>query len=367
MTKRAAPTNQPVTEGVIASTVELSLDDGAPATVLLLPFGKHYGRDGRGPYVLHPGAHAEQVIASTKAMAGSHDLMFDYDHQSFHAPRVGGKAKAAGWISTKSLRTGEDGIYGDVAWTAPADAALNAREYRYHSPYFRVSKSDRKITRLVNAGLTNSPNLDLPALAAEDPDASQQESDTPMTIATMLSSTALTACGLTAESSDEDALAAIDQLVADKSETQVVLASVQDKLGLGSDADTDAVLAAVETAQAGGDPDPAKYVPIGALKDVNARLASIEEEKVLATIDQAVADGKLAPAQKDWAIALGKKDFPSLQSFIGDAPAFKGGQQIDGDPPTEKGKLTQEERVICAQLGVSAADFMKTRDEEGSI
>lgn len=368
MTKLAATSAARKTEGVIASTVELSLDNGAPKSVLLLPFGKHYGRDGRGPYILDRGDHAAQVIAATQAVAGSADLMFDYDHQSFHAPRVGGQAKAAGWIAPASLRQGEEGIYGDVAWTPPADAALNAREYRYHSPYFRVDKASRRITRLVNAGLTNSPNLDLPALAAEEPDASPEEG-TPMTIkiATLLSSAALAGLAVTADSSDDDVLAAIDQLVTDKTGTEAALASVQQKLGLGDDADTEAVLAAVDNAQKGAAPDPTKFVPIAALKDVNDRLAQIEEEKVLAAIDGAIEGGKLPPAQKDWATELGKKDFASLRTYLDTAPAFNGGETVKGDAPVEKGKLTQEERVICAQQGLTEAEFLAARDDEGNI
>lgn len=353
-----------LSEGVIASSIELvATDNGVAKNVLLLPFGEHYGRDGRGPYVLERGAHAEQVIAATRKVQGSADLPFDYDHQSFHAQRVGGQAKAAGWIKPGSLTVAADGIRADVEWTQPAEAALAAREYRYHSPYFMVDKLTRRITRLVNAGLTNTPNLELPALASQDGGASSEEGETMKTIAQALSATALTALGLTAESDDEAAIAAVDQLITAKADTEQVLASVRTKLGVDADADSEAVLASIGSAASA--PDPSKFVPVAALKDVTDQLAEIREEKVIATVEQAIEGGKLPPAQKDWAIAHGKADFASLQSFLGGQPAFKGGSQLQGDPPAgDKTKLTEEERAICSQLGIAQEDFLKSRDKE---
>lgn len=143
--------------------------DGAPLRrVKLLPYGTFSGRDGRGPWVLDGKDHADQVIATTRAVQGNTDMVFDYDHQTALAavPGVGGRAPAAGWISVASLAAEGDGIYGDVSWTDAADAALRAKVYRYYSPHFRALPGTGRITRLVNAGLTNTPNLDLPALAS---------------------------------------------------------------------------------------------------------------------------------------------------------------------------------------------------------
>lgn len=137
--------------------------------VKLLPYGRFEGRDGRGPWTLDGKAHAEEVIATTRRVQGNTDMMFDYDHQSALSavPGVGGMAKAAGWIKPDTLAAEADGIYANVEWTRPAEAAIMAREYRYYSPYFRALRENGRITRLVNAGLTNSPNLDVPALASQ--------------------------------------------------------------------------------------------------------------------------------------------------------------------------------------------------------
>lgn len=137
--------------------------------VKLLPYGRFGGRDGRGPWTLEGKAHADEVIAATRRLQGGTDILFDYDHQSALSavPDVGGMAKAAGWIKPDTLTAEADGIYGDVEWTRPAETAIMAREYRYYSPYFRFLKENGRVTRIINVGLTNSPNLDLPALASQ--------------------------------------------------------------------------------------------------------------------------------------------------------------------------------------------------------
>lgn len=359
---------------VIASALALPVTAGKVSRrMLLAPFGEFNGRDGRGPYVLEDRSHAEQVIAATKAFKKGADFLVNYDHQSEFAAvqGVGGKAPAAGWIKLDTLAVDDAGIYGEVDWTPAAEASLQAREYRYHSPHFRVDPRTRRLTRLVNAGLTNSPNLDLPALASQEPGITPADPANPTqgndmskpVLAAALSSTALAALQLTADAADETVLAAIDTALAGKAKDQQVLASIRTKFKLADDAGEQAVLAAVESGA--GNPDPAKYVPVDALKGVTDELAQIREEKVLHSVDQAVEQGKLAPALKDWAIDLGKKDLAALQSYLGTAPAFDGAASLKGEPPaTEKGKLNAEEQAICAQLGLSETDFLKSRDGE---
>lgn len=367
MSKPAAPAATDV--AVIASATALPVQAGAPGKRFrIVPFGTFGGRDGRGPWHLRDKAHAGQVIAATKAFLNGVEMVVNYDHQTELAavPGVGGNAKAAGWINPDTLEIGEDGIYATADWTPAAEAALQAREYRYYSPHFRARPGTGELTRIVNVALTNSPNIEVSALASQDAGAFSEGS--PMKkIASLLSATALTALGLKADSEDEAAINAIDQLVADKAGDAAILASVRTRFKLADDAGEEAVLNAITTAAAAGEPDPAKFVPVDALKDVQAQLNAIQEEKVLASVDQAIEQGKLAPALKDWAISLGKKDIGELQSYLGKAPAFKADSQLQGDPPaTEKGKLNAEESAICAQLGISEADFLKSRDGEGT-
>jgi phage I-like protein len=349
---------------VIASAIAVPMQDGAVARRFrIVPFGTFSGRDGRGPWHLRDKAHAEEVIAATKAFLNGVDMVVDYDHQSEFAavPGVGGVAKAAGWINADTLEVGADGIYASAEWTPPAEAALKAREYRYYSPHFRAAKGTGDLTRLVNVGLTNSPNIEVSALASQEAGAFNEGS--PMKkIAMLLSASALTALGLKADSEDEAAINAIDKLAENAGKDAAILASVRTRFKLADDAGEEAVLAAIAATPA--EPDPAKFVPIDALKDVQAKLGELQEDKVLAAVDAAIKQGKLTPAQKDWAVKLGKQDMSELNSFLATAPVFEGGVRIEGNPETRKTALTEEEAAICSMMGVKPEDYLKVRNAE---
>lgn len=351
---------------VIASAIAVPVQEGAVAKRFrIVPFGTFGGRDGRGPWHLRDKAHAEQVIAATKAFLNGVDMVVNYDHQSEYAavPGVGGVAKAAGWINPDTLEVGADGIYASAEWTPAAEAALQAREYRYYSPHFRARPGTGELTKLVNVGLTNSPNIEVSALASQEAGAFNEGS--PMKkIAMLLSASTLTALGLKADSEDEAAINAIDTLIADRGKDAAILASVRTKFKLADDAGEEAVLAAIATAATPGEPDPAKFVPIDALKDVQAKLGELQEDKVLAAVDAAIEQGKLTPAQKDWAVKLGKQDMSELNSFLATAPVFKGGKVIEGAPGTETSKLTEEERVVCSVMGWSEEEFLDQKKKE---
>lgn len=364
MTKPAAPSSDDV--AVIASALALPVQDGAPAKRFrIVPFGSFKGRDGRGPWHLKDKAHAEQVIAATKAFLNGVEMLVNYDHQSEYAavPGVGGVAKAAGWINPDTLEVGSDGIYASAEWTAPAEAALQAREYRYYSPHFRARPGTGELTRIINVGLTNSPNIEVSALASQDPGASPAEG-TAMSIAKLLSVAALTALGLTAKSEDEAAINAIDKLTEGKNGDAAILASVRTRFKLADDAGEEAVLAAIETAAAAGEPDPSKFVPIAVVTDIQKQLGELQEDKVLACVDGAIKVGKLTPAQKDWALKLGRKDISELNSYLATAPVFEGGKVVDGKPGAETSKLTEEERVVCSVMGWSEEDFLDQKKKE---
>lgn len=369
MSKPAAPSSASDV-AVIASAIALPVEGGAPAKRLrIVPFGPFKGRDGRGPWLLKGKAHAEQVIAATREYLNGVDMLVNYDHQSEYAavPGVGGVARAAGWINPDTLEVGEDGIYASVEWTAAAEAALQAREYRYYSPHFRQRPPSGEVTRIINVGLTNSPNIEVSALASQSfgqEAGAFNEGSSMKKIAMLLSATALTALGLRADSEDEAAINAIDKLAGEKNGDAAILASVRTRFKLADDAGEEAVLNAIAAAATPGDPDPSKFVPIAVVTDIQKQLGALQEDKVLACVDAAIEDGKLTPAQKDWAVKLGKQDLGELNSFLATAPAFKGGKVIEGQPGQEASKLTEEERVVCSVMGWSEEAFLDQKKKE---
>jgi phage I-like protein len=153
-----------------AAVAEIPLVNGEPLRrVKLLPIGTFTLRDGRGPFRIRDLAHANQVVAATRAWLGSADFNWDYNHQVLATGAAGGsEAVAAGWSKVDTLRAQDDGIYIDVDWTQRAAERLRAREFRYLSPLFmaRPVAEGGDVLHLKNAALTNIGAIDLPAIAA---------------------------------------------------------------------------------------------------------------------------------------------------------------------------------------------------------
>lgn len=143
-----------------ATCRELILEDGnAPEWVALIPAGELKGFDGRTFVNDRP----QGVVDAFERHP--HDIPLDWEHTSERAvedqPAGPNPSPAAGWIVELQVREGE--IWGRVEWTDSGRASVAARDYRYVSPAI-LHKKDGRVMGIVSAGLTNRPNLDLPAL-----------------------------------------------------------------------------------------------------------------------------------------------------------------------------------------------------------
>ena len=358
MTKRKTSPDAGTQVAIAAAQAALDAEGKVRTRVQLLPFGDpFFGRDGRGPYRLADAAHAQQVIETTAAIQRGTELFIDYDHQSVLAVPKGGTAKAAGWI--KQLHVEADGIYGDVEWTAAATAALEAGEYRYISPFFRHLK-DGRVTRLVNAGLTNSPNLDLAAIASADMDADEADDDEGVTNSMKSIASAL---GLAEDASEEEVLAAIKDRMEKSTAQASALASARTALGLADDADGAAIASALVEQSAAV--DLTQFVPRASYDALAKQMKDDAEKSAIAAVDQAIADGKVLPAQRAWALALVKKDQASFHSFLAGAAPFAAGDVLNNQPENA-GKftaLTEDEAIACEMTGMSPEDFLAAKNE----
>lgn len=87
-------------------------------------------------------------------------LLIDFDHFSYDPEK---SSEAAGWIT--SLENRNDGLWAQVRWSAAGDAAVTNGRYRFVSPVWLASDTQRmegnrvRPMRLDTAGLTNAPNL----------------------------------------------------------------------------------------------------------------------------------------------------------------------------------------------------------------
>lgn len=131
--------------------------DGAayapPEWLPLVPAGEIVGRDGRTWTNADPAA----LVAGAAL-----PIPVDLNHATHLAAPGGGAADAQGWVEALEVRDGA--VWGRIAWTPAGAAALNGRAYRYYSPAFLFDPDTRVVSGLASVGLTNNPNLSLPAL-----------------------------------------------------------------------------------------------------------------------------------------------------------------------------------------------------------
>jgi phage I-like protein len=307
-------------------SVDLPAKIGADNTqiVHIVPAGRFQGRDGRGPYVL---TDAEAVINETRRYHGKTEMLVDFEHHSVIAVKDGKKAPAAGWIS--ALQAREDGIWAKVTWTAEAGNLIRQRAYRYLSPVFQHDRQGN-VTRLLNVGLVNSPNLDLTAVARSE--------------------------------------------VLSMNEEQ--LADLRSLLGLSPDADfaavRDAIAAMMQSANS-TNPDPSKFVPIGDFERVvaegNMLRKGIGRQEAEAHVSGLINRGALVPFLRDWAMNLCSINKPQLDAFIErTGPALTQIMSVQVKHPAYEtqtaGTLAADELAICQTMGLTEAEFISARGGE---
>ena len=316
----------------LSSTAANSVDlpSSVPADnsqwIHVLPAGKTFGRDGRGPYELRD---ADAVMAATQQFHGRTKMMVDYEHQSLNAAKNGQPAPAAGWIV--GLQKRADGIWAKAEWTSAAATSIREKAYRYLSPVFKHSR-EGEIGLLVNIALTNTPNLDLTALASVE---------------------------FTMDYEKE-------------------LAKLRALLGLAEDADMQAILDAITALQTSANsaaPDPAQYVPIGdferVVRDANSLRQGVTKDAAVAHVAEQVRNGRLAPFMQDWAISLCTTNKPAFDSFMDRVgPAFNHVLKPSGLGSREPrgsnsgNSLTASELAVCTAMGLTTEEFMTSRGRD---
>lgn len=146
-------------------TVELKADatGKAPTDIELIPReGTITGRDGRIFLHDHPG----NIIKEFNQ--GEVDLPIDLEHSTQLKAPNGEPALAVGWIK-KLIMNPYGAIWGTIEWNQLGRELIEAKAYRYISPVFTIESGSKRIIKLISAGLTNKPNLFIPALNSETP------------------------------------------------------------------------------------------------------------------------------------------------------------------------------------------------------
>jgi phage I-like protein len=301
-------------------------DAKAPDWVQLTPPGpKIIGRDGRWWQMNDPQAVADRFDPTKEPQ-------IDIEHSSQMQAPNGLPAPAVGWIKGIEVRDGA--LWGRVEWTSVGATLVGDRAYRYLSPVFTFDFGSGEIQRIVCAGLTNTPNLELAAL-----NAAETESET-------MDKAVLDALGLPGAATVADAVTAIATL---KSEKAIALNAAQQ-------------------------PDPEKFVPKADHQLALNRIATFEaadkaraDKEAEAAVDAAIAAGKVAPASRDYHLAVCREQggLAKFQAFAASAPVIAPPSKLGAEPPAgQQGKLSDEELAVCRQMGMSPEDFAAARAAE---
>ena len=291
-------------------------------------------------------ATAQRVIAAFNA---AQPPVIDYEHQTLHKEANGQPAPAAGWMHGLRWIEGR-GLFAEAELTERARALVQSGEYRYFSPVFEYARGSGEVTRILMGALTNHPAIagmeavNLMAAASArfttTPTTSTKESDDMNELLKKL----LAALGLPEDASEEQALSAIKALT-----------------------DKPAVAATTATTAA---PDPAQYVPVAVVQELQTNLAALSASVHSRAVDDVIApalgDGRLLPAEEAWARDTAKTPagLASLTSLlkVRQPIAALASTQTKGQPPaaaTDTHGLTADELAVAAACGMTPEAYAK--------
>lgn len=326
------------------------------ADVHLVPAGEFSGRDGR-PGVNKtwklPDAKGHALAARMTELHKRVQFSFDYEHQTFLSEENGKPAPASGWATNFAWRDGKGLFATDVKWTKNASQMIEGDEYRYISPAIAFETETGEVTGVVNASLTNIPNLEelapvaqaIARLSAEFPPLQPTEQSNMNPVLKAL----LVALGLPESATETEATTAV-----------ATLRARADRV--------DGLNIEVATLKA-ATPDAAKYVPIEKFTELGTELATLKStmatQEVDKAIEQAKAEGRVvADAVEQVWRAVGKTDIAQLRALISATPAnpaLAGQQQTKGKKtPEADGEASAEEIAICKNMGISVEDYRKS-------
>lgn len=305
----------------LCAALPLGSEAAVPDWIHLVPMGAIATNDGRGPYRVDD---VEAIMAAS--IAENEKLVLDENHSTDLAAPRGEEAPARGWIT--ALQRREDGIWGRVDWTDEGRRRVAAKEYRGVSPVI-AHRKDGTVLAILRASLTNKPNFKgLTAL--------HQEED--MDFRAKLTG----ALGLGGEADDDAIIAAIEARDGnERLALQSSLDALATTLGLQSDAGLPAVLAGVEALKAGAGASADAKDRVTALQSelvgLTTQLTSLQEERMREKAERFV-DAAIARAvvgvkpQRDRYIALHMERPGDTEALINALPVINAREILVGQP-----------------------------------
>ena len=298
--------------------------------VQLLPAGKIVGRDGREWINSDPNA----IIDYCRRL--ERDIPIDVEHSSEHKAPKGDPAPAMGWIKPETLLIRNGEIWGEAEWNTEGQHLVDDKSYRYLSPVILYAPKSGIIVGITSVGLTNQPNFRLPALNHQQGETPEEET---------MWKALLAALGLPESATEADAIAKVTGI---KSELSQALnrAETPDLAKFVPRADYDAAKEKAENAEQ-------------QLSDLKKQ--QLEDEIDLA-INQALEDGKITPATKEYHVAQCRQEggLDRFKEYCKTAPKIADDSGLGKKTPDDKKTaLNAEEQQIADMFGNSAEDLKK--------
>lgn len=301
-----------------------AIDNKLPDWLPMLPIGEFTGRDGRSWITNEP----EAVIAKSLQY---NKLPFDMEHATELKGPKGDPAPAYGWIT--DLKIEGDQIWARIEWTLEGAALIQGKKYLYYSPAFHYT-ADGLVTKLSSVGLTNKPNLYVPALNSENTD---------MKLPELIAA----ALGLGADATVDNGVTAIQVL---KTAEQVALNRAKE-------------------------PDLTAYVPkethqlaLNRAETAETALNARVEKDAEGLVDAAIAAGKIAPANRTMYLAICRTEEGRTQfaEFDKSAPAIVSADLTKKKEQEGKDKqeLTDTELAMCRSMGISKEEFISAKPQQ---
>lgn len=271
----------------------------------------------------------------------------DYEHQSL----MGMEAPASAWYE---LALKDDGLWAtNIRWTQKAQEYLNNDEYKYFSPAF-YTNWDGEIVEYINFALTNLPatkrmdGLLAASILNVYGDNKASESEFNMDLKSLIA-----VLGMATDSKESDVLARLNAL-----NTQVT-----SLISLTGAADVTAAMGVLT-----GWRDAAKQVE-KLSADNTALHAELNQGKRKRLLDDAENEGKLTPAmrksiEEDDGFKPIRENLSSLTAYLEVQPKVVNlGRNTHPDPnKTATNALTEEDKAVAAQLGLSLEAFKSAKE-----
>ncbi|EFO30942.1 I protein [Roseibium sp. TrichSKD4] len=330
--------NQSTQLGNLCLALNSTASGQAPDWIELLPAGQAIvGYDGRTWINDNPQKLIDRFAARPSP------LPIDFEHASEREPD-GRAIDVAGHITELEIRDGGS-IWGKSDWSELGRNKVEGREYRHISPAFWFNRSGH-LLELTSAALTLDPNLKLTAL-----NRSQRSVD----LDTHHDSEG------TSSMDKEQRKALCRKLgLADEASDNAIL----DKVG-GLAEDRDKALNRAEH------PDLQKFVPRADYDKVKGDLEKAENsakerlaQDAESVVDQAIKDGKITPASKDYHLATCRASADGLkafQDFIGKtaSTSLADSSGLEDKDPAQKATLSRDQKAIASQLGIPEEEYAK--------